>query len=90
MSTTERRVCTLRLAARGSAGPCTAEHCAFWEAGGAVVDAGCVIERLGVDVGRADLAAHLLELREQLDVVRDRREAQALRSRLARRIGLEL
>lgn len=90
MSTARLRTCTLRLAAHGTAEPCTGERCGFWEAGGAVVDGGCIIERLGIDVSRFDLAAYLLELREQLDEARDRRDADALRSQFARRIGLEL
>lgn len=90
MSTAEVTTCTLRLASNGTVEPCTGERCGFWEAGGAVVKGGCVIERLGIDVSRPDLAAYLLELREQLDEARDRRAADALRSQFARRIGLEL
>jgi hypothetical protein len=82
--------CTLRLAAHGVAEPCPRERCAFWEAGGAIIDGGCIIERLGIDVGRPELTAYLLELREQLDEARDRQDTEALHSQLARRIGLEL
>lgn len=86
----EPHTCTLALAARGAADPCTHVRCAFWEEGGAVVDGGCVVERLGVDFGGPDLASYLLELRERLEETRDLREAAAMRSRFASRIGLEL
>lgn len=90
MSTAKLRTCTLELGAHGAAEPCTGERCGFWEAGGAVVDGGCIIERLGIDVSRPDLAAYLLDLREGLDAARDQRDANAMRSQFARRIGLEL
>jgi len=90
MHTQESPTCTLRLAAQGVDEPCPRERCAFWEAGGAVVEGGCVIERLRIDLNRADLAGYLLELRERLDEARDRHETEALHSLFARRIGLEL
>jgi hypothetical protein len=62
--------CTLRLAAQGRAEPCPQERCPFWEPGGAVVAGECVIDRLGVDVRRPDLAAFLLEARERLEWLR--------------------
>ncbi|HKU56354.1 MAG TPA: hypothetical protein VJP41_04970 [Gaiellaceae bacterium] len=49
-----------------------------------------MLERLGVDLGRPDLAAYLLELRDRLREARDLRDEQAARGELARRIGLEL
>lgn len=58
--------CPLTLAARGTAESCPRDRCAFWEAGGALIEAGCVIERLGADLSRPYLAAYLLELREHL------------------------
>ena len=39
----------------------------FWEPGGAVVPGACVIDRLAIDVRRADLAAYLLEARDRLE-----------------------
>jgi hypothetical protein len=66
MTVGESHVCSLSFAARGLAEPCLRERCAFWEPGGAVLDGGCVIERLGIDLGRPHLARYLLELREQL------------------------
>jgi hypothetical protein len=62
--------CTLRLAVDGHAEPCPQELCAFWEPGGAVVAGACMIERLGVDARRPDLAVFLLETRERLEQVR--------------------
>jgi hypothetical protein len=70
MSEIDHTSCTLRMAAEGRAESCPREACAFWEPGGAVVEGGCSIERLGVDVRRGDLAAYLLELRERLDLTR--------------------
>jgi hypothetical protein len=81
--------CTLHLA-RGVVEPCTSERCAFWEPGGAVAPGGCLIERLGVDVRRPDLAAYLLETRERLEQARDLSEAEAVHREFSRRIGLEL
>jgi hypothetical protein len=82
--------CTLRLAAENRTEPCPRERCSFWEAGGAVVEGGCVIERLGVDVRRPDLAAYLLEVRERLDGARNLHEAERAHSEFSQRIGLEL
>jgi hypothetical protein len=82
-------MCTLHLA-RGVVKPCTGGRCAFWEPGGAVVASGCLIERLGVEVRRPDVAAYLLETRERVERARDRGEADAAHRELSRRIGLEL
>jgi hypothetical protein len=82
--------CTLRLAADATAEPCPRERCAFWEPGGAVVEGRCLIERLGVDVRRAELAAYLLETREQLERAQDLSEAERAHAEFARRIGREL
>ena len=57
---------------------------------GVVVDGNCLIERLGVALRRADLAAYLLETRERLELVRDRAEAEQTHRELSRRVGLEL
>jgi hypothetical protein len=81
--------CTLPLA-QGTVEPCTGDRCAFWEPGGAVATAGCLIERLGVDVRRPDLAAYLLETRERLEEARDLSEAEAAHREFSERIGLEL
>jgi len=81
--------CTLHLAV-GAVEPCTGDRCAFWEPGGAVAAAGCLIERLGVEVRRSDLAAYLLETRRRLEEARDLSEAEAAHRDFARRVGLEL
>jgi len=78
--------CTLRLVAQREVESCPHELCVFWEPGGAVVEGGCVIERLGVDLRRADLAEYLLETRERLDRTRDLAEANAAHRQVARRI----
>jgi hypothetical protein len=89
-ATRERRSCALRVASRGDAELCTLDECPFWEPGGAIADGGCVVERLGIDLGQPSFAAYLLEVREHLEEVRDRRNGDEWHSWLARRIGLEL
>jgi hypothetical protein len=84
-----RTTCVLHLARR-VVEPCTEDRCAFWEAGGAVLPGGCLIERLGVEVRQSEVAAFLLEKRERLEQARDRSEAEAAHRELSRRIGLEL
>jgi hypothetical protein len=90
MSQVEPENCTLRLIAEGTTEPCPHERCSFWEPGGAVVQGSCLIERLGVDVRRVDLAAYLLETRDRLDQARDLAEAERAHREFSRRIGLEL
>jgi hypothetical protein len=89
VSQIEPKRCTLRLAT-GALELCPQERCVFWEAGGAVVEGGCVIDRLGLDVRRPDVAGYLVEVRERLGQARDRSEAEAAHDEVARRIGLEL
>jgi hypothetical protein len=62
----------------------------FWEAGGAVVEGRCLIERLGVDVRRRDLATYLLDTRTRLQQARDLVVAEAAHRDSSRRIGTEL
>ena len=90
MSQIEPKDCTLRLAADGTTEPCPRERCALWEPGGAVVGGSCLIERLGIDVRRPELATHLLETRERLEQARDLSEAEAAHAEFSRRIGREL
>jgi hypothetical protein len=82
--------CTLRLAADGIKEPCPRERCAFWEPGGAVLEGTCLIERLGVDVRRPDLAAYLLETRKCLEQARDLAAAERAHAEFSRRLGREL
>jgi hypothetical protein len=90
MSQIEQPNCTLRLVAEHAIEACPRERCAFWEPGDAVVEGRCIIERLGVDVRRPDLAAYLLETRERLDRARDLVEAERAHREFSRRIGREL
>jgi hypothetical protein len=90
MSQIEPRMCTLRLAAQGQAEPCPRERCAFWEPGGAVVEGGCLVDRLDVDLRRADLASYLLETRERLERERDLAAAEAAHREFARRLGRDV
>lgn len=79
MNGTESSNCTLRVAAGRGDESCPREVCAFWQAGGAVVEAGCSVDRLAPDVRRPDIASFLLELRERLELVRDSDMKGALR-----------
>jgi hypothetical protein len=90
MSQIEAANCMLRLAADGKPAPCPRERCAFWETGGAVLQGSCLIERLGVEVRRRDLAAYLLETRSRLEQARDLAEAERAHLGFARRVGREL
>ncbi len=82
--------CTLRTAV-GEREICPGADCAFWEPGGAVVEAGCAIERLAIPVQRnRDLARHLLDLRLRLEEARDEvelRDAHRRFSELLNRDG---
>jgi hypothetical protein len=89
MNQVDSKSCMLRLAVDGTVEPCPRERCAFWEPGGAVLEAGCLIERLGVDVRQPDLAAYLLETRERLEQARDLAEAERAQADFSRRIGRE-
>lgn len=51
-------------AALGENELCPGSECAFWEDGGAIVEAGCAIERLGVPIEQqSELAKQLLDVR---------------------------
>jgi len=78
----EPRLCTLSVAA-GSDEECPRGWCAFWERGGAVVEPGCAIERLGIDQRDPRLAQYLLDLRHELESARDAEAARAALDRLA-------
>jgi hypothetical protein len=80
------KLCSLQIAV-GHVEACPGEPCPFWEGGGAVVDPGCAVERLGLTAeldSRPDLAAYLLELRARLERVRDSTEEREVRSRFYR------
>jgi hypothetical protein len=78
----ETPFCSLKLAV-GNDEECLRGWCAFWETGGAVVGAGCAIERLGIDLRDAQLARYLLDLRRGLESARDTEAARAALDRLA-------
>lgn len=90
MSEAEPRTCSLRLAAQGELERCPEERCAFWEAGGTVMQGTCLIERLGIEITRPDLAAYLLETRERIESARDRDEAEAAHREFSRRLGRDV
>jgi hypothetical protein len=90
MSQLEPKTCSLRLAAEGELERCPEERCAFWEAGGAVIRGSCLIERLGIEVRRPELAAYLLETREQIEQTRDKTEAEAAHREFSRRLGRDV
>ena len=61
------RLCALQYAA-GRVEACPRARCPFWEPGGAVLEDGCLIERLGLDLERRPDRSHaLLELRVAVD-----------------------
>jgi hypothetical protein len=76
-----QRACAL-AAAIGNAEECPRAWCPFWEHGGAVVQPGCAIERLGIDLSNPDLAHYLIDLRRALEGAHNEREAEAARSEL--------
>jgi len=61
------QLCSLQRAA-GFREPCPGKGCRFWEEGGALLPAGCVIERLGLNpTARPEPAAALRGLRFRFD-----------------------
>ena len=86
----ESRNCHLRLAAEGTAEPCTGEQCPFWEPGGVVLESRCFIETLGVEVKKPDVAGYLLDVRMTNEAAQDRAAREAAHREFSRRIGLEL
>jgi hypothetical protein len=70
------RLCDLHNAI-GNVEECPRGWCAFWERGGAVVEPGCAIKRMGVDLSNVDLAYYLLDLRRALEAVQSAEDAEA-------------
>jgi len=72
--------------ALGRSESCPGPDCPFWEEGGAVVSAGCALERLALDVERRPQLAralrHVLGKLERSRTREDRDEAYALFLRL--------
>ena len=78
------RACALQDAA-GRVEACPGESCPFWEEGGAVLEGGCAIERLSLDLARRpELAQYLLEIRLGLDRARRGGDGRSLFYRLGR------
>jgi hypothetical protein len=60
------------------------EACAFWETGGAVAPAGCLLDRVPVDlVGEPEAARVLLEVKELLEQPGSEMSRQQAHARLA-------
>ncbi|HEU0304696.1 MAG TPA: hypothetical protein VFR32_08945 [Gaiellaceae bacterium] len=83
------KLCRIKLTL-DVAEPCPEGACPFWEHGGAVVDSGCGLERLQLDLHRPDLAEYLVELRAQLETARDEHERRAAREAFAGLVPPEL
>jgi len=80
--------CSLREAV-GEHERCPGGACAFWEDGGAVLEAGCAIERLSVPVRRhRELARHLLDLRLRVEEARTEVERRDAHRRFAELLNL--
>lgn len=76
-----QRLCALSEAI-GNLEECPRAWCPFWEHGGAVLESGCSIERLGIDLSNADLAHYLVDLRRALEGAHGDEEAEAARAQL--------
>ena len=83
------RLCRIKLAL-DDVEACPEGACPYWETGGAIVEAGCGLERLPLDLANPDLALHLIELRNVLETVRDASERKAARQAFAGLVPPEL
>jgi len=83
------RVCRIKLAV-GEVEACPQGACPFWETGGAVLEAGCGLERLQLDLDRPDLAGYLVELRRTLECARNASEQNEARRAFAGFVPPEL
>ena len=73
-------LCTVQYAA-GRVEVCPGPRCPFWEEGGAVIPAGCLLQRLGLDLEhRPELVHALLQLRRKLDQALSREDEDEARS----------
>ena len=82
-------LCHIKLTL-GEVEACPEGACPFWEVGGAVVESGCGLERLQLDLDRPDLAEYLVQLRRTLETARDARERKEARQALAGLVPPEL
>jgi hypothetical protein len=76
------KLCSLSVVA-GDDEVCPRGWCAFWEHGGAVVEGGCAIERMGIPIDDPQLARYLLDLRHELERKRDEEAAKEAAEHLA-------
>jgi len=83
------RLCRIKLTL-GEVEACPQGACPFWEQGGAVVEADCGLERLGLELDRPDLAEYLGDLRTALEAARDAREREQARQAFAAIVPPEL
>jgi hypothetical protein len=90
MNKIEPKPCTIRLAAEDKIEDCPRDRCVFWDAGTAWTDGRCVLEQLGVDVSRPDLAGYLVETRERLERARNLSEAEEAHREFSRRLGRDV
>ena len=80
--------CSLRVAL-GERELCPGEGCVCWEEGGAILESGCVVERLEIPIGRhRDLARHLLDLRLTAEAARNTAERADAHRRFAELLNL--
>jgi hypothetical protein len=83
------KLCTLS-GVIGNVEECPRGWCAFWENGGAVVEGGCAIERMGIDLTNVELAYYLLDLRRALDGARSEEAARTARRDLGQLVPPDL
>ncbi len=77
MSQIEDKTCTLRRSAHGVSERCSHDRC-------------CLIERLGIDLDRRDLATYLVDTLERLEQARNHAAAEKAHRQFSRRVGVEL
>jgi hypothetical protein len=64
------------------------EACALWESGGAVAPAGCLVDRVPLDLARNPEATRLLvDLRERLEGSKTARDRSAAEAELSALVG---
>jgi hypothetical protein len=75
-------LCQVKLTL-GEVEACPQGACPFWEPGGAVLESGCGLERLHLELDRSELATYFDELRRAMEEARDDAERQAARQAFA-------
>ncbi len=82
-------LCGMKLTL-GEVEACPQGACPFWEHGGTVLESGCGLERLPLELDRTSIAEYFVELRERLEAARDDEERVAARRALAELVPPEL